>query len=199
MAEFPFDGHSQHLVRVLPRRLRRLGGPGSPHDELVPLEPSFVSVTYGAGGSNRERTHELVERRSGHAPTPVPHLTCLGHTREEIDQILERYARPGFGSIPQARATPCRRFRRERRLRGPRSRSTHSGFTTDTAWRWRWSRRFSRGIRTLRTPFSRWSTSSRRSRPARIGSARSCSSTTTPSTTGGSGTASPTRCPSSRV
>ena len=58
--------------------------------ELEPLGPSFVSVTYGAGGSTRQRTHEVVawvRRETG--ITPMAHLTCAGHRRDEIAQILE--------------------------------------------------------------------------------------------------------------
>ena len=57
------------------------------------LAPSFVSVTYGAGGSTREHTHELVvrlERETG--LDPVPHLTCVCHAGDEVERILERYA-----------------------------------------------------------------------------------------------------------
>jgi methylenetetrahydrofolate reductase (NADPH) len=64
------------------------------------LAPSFVSVTYGAGGSTRQRTHELVARL--HEETqldPIPHLTCICHTREEIEAILERYAAVGVSNI----------------------------------------------------------------------------------------------------
>ena len=69
-------------------------------DELVPLEPSFVSVTYGAGGSTRDRTHDLVVRLLRETRLqPVPHLTCLGHTRAEIDDILQRYAEAGVQAI----------------------------------------------------------------------------------------------------
>ena len=57
------------------------------------LEPSFVSVTYGAGGTTRENTHALVLRlvRETRLNT-VPHLTCIGHSTAEIDEILQRYA-----------------------------------------------------------------------------------------------------------
>jgi methylenetetrahydrofolate reductase (NADH) len=59
--------------------------------ELEPLRPSFVSVTYGAGGSTRERTHELVVRIN-HATsmTAMAHLTCAAHTRTELCEIVER-------------------------------------------------------------------------------------------------------------
>lgn len=64
------------------------------------LGPSFVSVTYGAGGSTRERTHELVVRlKERTALDPIPHLTCVGHRTAEIDAILERYARAGVSNI----------------------------------------------------------------------------------------------------
>ncbi len=76
-------------------------------DELVPLEPSFVSVTYGAGGSTRDRTHDLVVRLLRETTLqPVPHLTCLGHTRTEIDEILERYAEAGVRAILALRGDP---------------------------------------------------------------------------------------------
>lgn len=64
------------------------------------LSPSFVSVTYGAGGSTRDQTHELVVRlRRNTALDPVPHLTCIGHTRAEIEAILERYAAEGVSNV----------------------------------------------------------------------------------------------------
>lgn len=64
------------------------------------LSPSFVSVTYGAGGSTRERTHELVVKlKSGGRLDPVPHLTTVGHTRDEVQKILERYAAAGVSNI----------------------------------------------------------------------------------------------------
>jgi methylenetetrahydrofolate reductase (NADPH) len=64
------------------------------------LAPSFVSVTYGAGGSTRERTHELVVKlKSQGRLDPVPHLTTVGHTRGEVAQILERYAEAGVSNI----------------------------------------------------------------------------------------------------
>ncbi len=76
-------------------------------DELVPLEPSFVSVTYGAGGSTRDRTHDLVVRLLRETTLrPVPHLTCLGHTRAEIDDILQRYAEAGVQAILALRGDP---------------------------------------------------------------------------------------------
>jgi methylenetetrahydrofolate reductase (NADPH) len=60
--------------------------------ELEPLHPSFVSVTYGAGGSTRERTHDLVVRINRETTmTAMAHLTCAAHTRAELTDILTRY------------------------------------------------------------------------------------------------------------
>jgi methylenetetrahydrofolate reductase (NADPH) len=61
--------------------------------ELEPLQPSFVSVTYGAGGSTRERTHQVVTWvKSQTVIEPMAHLTCQGHSRLEIAQILANYS-----------------------------------------------------------------------------------------------------------
>lgn len=68
--------------------------------EMEPLHPSFVSVTYGAGGSTRQRTHDLVVRiKEKTACDPVPHLTCVCHSEEEIESILVRYAENGISNI----------------------------------------------------------------------------------------------------
>lgn len=76
---------------------------------LEPLEPSFVSVTYGAGGSTRERTRDLVLRlKSSTALNPVPHLTCVGHSRETIEEILARYASAQVSNLLALRGDPPR-------------------------------------------------------------------------------------------
>lgn len=68
--------------------------------ELAPFKPSFVSVTYGAGGSTRELTHDLVVRIKETTPLdPIPHLTCVCHREDEIRAILERYADAGVSNI----------------------------------------------------------------------------------------------------
>ena len=75
--------------------------------ELEPYQPSFVSVTYGAGGATRDLTHDLVIKiKETTGVPPVPHLTCIGHTEEEIDQILQRYADAGVGNILALRGDP---------------------------------------------------------------------------------------------
>ncbi len=67
---------------------------------LDSLRPSFVSVTYGAGGLTRGRTHDLVVRLKKETRLdPVPHLTCVGHTENEISEILTTYAAEGVGNI----------------------------------------------------------------------------------------------------
>lgn len=68
--------------------------------DLTPLKPSFVSVTYGAGGSTRELTRDLVVRITRDTPLdPIPHLTCVGHSEHELREILTRYAQAGVGNI----------------------------------------------------------------------------------------------------
>ncbi len=75
--------------------------------DLETLSPSFVSVTYGAGGGTRELTHDLVVRiKQTTSIPPVPHLTCVGHTRDEIDAILTRYAEAGVSNILALRGDP---------------------------------------------------------------------------------------------
>jgi len=67
---------------------------------LEPLSPSFVSVTYGAGGSTRERTHATVKRIVEEtALKPAAHLTCVGHTRDEIGEIVHGYWDAGIKHI----------------------------------------------------------------------------------------------------
>jgi len=68
--------------------------------ELEAYQPHFVSVTYGAGGSMRELTHDLVVRiKQTTSLDPVPHLTCVCHKQSEIADILVRYARAGVSNI----------------------------------------------------------------------------------------------------
>jgi methylenetetrahydrofolate reductase (NADPH) len=68
--------------------------------ELEPLAPSFVSVTYGAGGSTREHTRDTVlwVQRETSIP-PMAHLTCVGHTRAEIDDIIATYVDAGIVNV----------------------------------------------------------------------------------------------------
>jgi methylenetetrahydrofolate reductase (NADH) len=76
-------------------------------DELAPLQPSFVSVTYGAGGSTRERTHDIVVGILRDTPlTAMAHLTCAAHTVAELRAILERYRDEGVENILALRGDP---------------------------------------------------------------------------------------------
>jgi methylenetetrahydrofolate reductase (NADPH) len=77
--------------------------------QLQQLQPSFVSVTYGAGGSTRERTHDLIVRIQEETDlTAVSHLTCVCHTLEELGAILDRYAASGIENILALRGDPPR-------------------------------------------------------------------------------------------
>src|SRR3989440_9760055 len=68
--------------------------------DLESYMPNFVSVTYGAGGSTRELTHGLVERIQHTTKLEtIPHLTCVCHNEEEIELILQRYAKSGIANI----------------------------------------------------------------------------------------------------
>lgn len=69
-------------------------------DELAQLEPSFVSVTYGALGSTRDTTRDLVIDVNRHHGFPaMPHLTCVGHTRAELVELLEAYRAAGVENV----------------------------------------------------------------------------------------------------
>jgi methylenetetrahydrofolate reductase (NADPH) len=75
--------------------------------ELEALQPTFVSVTYGAGGGTRELTHDLVVRiKQTTSIPPIPHLTCVGHSEKEVTEILERYAAAGVSNILALRGDP---------------------------------------------------------------------------------------------
>ena len=76
-------------------------------NRLTPLQPEFVTVTYGAGGSTRERTHNTVARivRETNVP-PAAHLTCVGATREEVDDIVRGFWAAGVRRIVALRGDP---------------------------------------------------------------------------------------------
>jgi methylenetetrahydrofolate reductase (NADPH) len=68
--------------------------------DLEPLHPTFVSVTYGAGGSTREMTHDIVTRINRETSlTAMAHLTCAAHTRAELNEIVTRYRDAGIQNI----------------------------------------------------------------------------------------------------
>jgi methylenetetrahydrofolate reductase (NADPH) len=76
-------------------------------ERLAPLNPSFVSVTYGAGGSTRERTHNTVAKIAKETTLkPAAHLTCVAATRSEIDDVIKGYWDAGVRHIVALRGDP---------------------------------------------------------------------------------------------
>lgn len=76
-------------------------------ERLAPLHPQFVSVTYGAGGSTRERTHATISRILKNTElSPAAHLTCVGASRTEIDEVIQSYKRIGVKRIVALRGDP---------------------------------------------------------------------------------------------
>ena len=87
------EGAGAHLTESLQR--------------LLVLDPTFASITYGAGGSTRERTHDLVIDILRSTPmTPMAHLACAAHGRDELVAILERYAAAGVENVLALRGDP---------------------------------------------------------------------------------------------
>jgi methylenetetrahydrofolate reductase (NADPH) len=75
--------------------------------ELEPYRPTFVSVTYGAGGSTRDTTIRVTSRIAAETSmTAMAHLTCVGHTRGELERILDSYAEAGIGNVMVLRGDP---------------------------------------------------------------------------------------------
>ena len=76
--------------------------------DLEPFGPTFVSVTYGAGGSSRGTTVRITERIARETSmTPMAHLTCVGHTRAELEGILDEYAAAGVRHVMALRGDPA--------------------------------------------------------------------------------------------
>jgi len=76
-------------------------------DELALLKPDFVSVTYGAGGSTRDRTIRIASELTSHTGiSTVAHLTCVGSTKEELERILDQYAASNISTILALRGDP---------------------------------------------------------------------------------------------
>ncbi|MDH5721513.1 MAG: methylenetetrahydrofolate reductase [NAD(P)H] [Spirochaetia bacterium] len=77
--------------------------------ELKPLDPAYVSVTYGAGGSTRDLTHDLIVKlQKENNITVVSHLTCVGSSKDEIRDILKLYSKSGIENIMALRGDPPR-------------------------------------------------------------------------------------------
>src|SRR5215213_9914425 len=76
-------------------------------ERLAPLSPNFVSVTYGAGGSTRERTHSTVSRLVRETPLkPAAHLTCVAATQDEVNEVVRSYWDAGVRHIVALRGDP---------------------------------------------------------------------------------------------
>ena len=91
--------------------------------DLEPYNPTFVSVTYGAGGSTRDTTVDIIGRIARETSmVPMGHLTCVGHTREELQLILDSFAEAGVSNVLALRGDP---------KEGPRAEwtPTEGGFT----------------------------------------------------------------------
>ncbi len=77
-------------------------------ERLAPLSPAFVSVTYGAGGSTRERTHATLKRILAETDlTPAAHLTCVAATRSEVDAVVRAYHDSGIRHVVALRGDPA--------------------------------------------------------------------------------------------
>jgi methylenetetrahydrofolate reductase (NADPH) len=116
MTEMTTAAHDRHAVAKLPAISFEFFPPKTGEMErslwdtinrLAPLAPNFVSVTYGAGGSTRERTHSTITRILAETHlTPAAHLTCVGAARGEIDEIVDRYHDVGVRHIVALRGDP---------------------------------------------------------------------------------------------
>jgi len=92
-----FPPTTEKMVDKLWETVKRLG----------PLDPKFVSVTYGAGGSTRERTHDLVSKiRKETDLAPAAHLTCVGASKGEVEDVAEQYWESGIRHIVALRGDP---------------------------------------------------------------------------------------------
>ncbi|HIF13403.1 MAG TPA: methylenetetrahydrofolate reductase [NAD(P)H] [Dehalococcoidia bacterium] len=92
-----FPPRTPHASRTLWRSFKR----------LEPYGPRFTSVTYGAGGSTRERTHQIVRRMLEESDIPpAAHLTCVGASRDEVDEVARDYWEAGIRHIVALRGDP---------------------------------------------------------------------------------------------
>ena len=108
IAELLADGRSVSIELWPPRNPEAARRLDEALEALVErLQPTFCSITYGAGGSTRERTHELVVAIEEAGETePMAHLTCAAHRREELAAILTRYGEAGVENVLALRGDP---------------------------------------------------------------------------------------------
>ena len=90
-----------------PKNLKMYQGLWNTLNKLKIFYPDFVSITYGAGGSTRQRTHDTIKKFT-YRPSirPIPHLTCIGDTRESIKKLAMEYWELGIRSIVVIRGDP---------------------------------------------------------------------------------------------
>jgi methylenetetrahydrofolate reductase (NADPH) len=91
-----------------PKRDGNLDALFSTIDELRAIGPSYISVTYGAGGSTREMTLDIAARLKAAGFTPLVHLTCVGHSRAELKELLSRLQDAGIENVLALRGDPPR-------------------------------------------------------------------------------------------
>jgi methylenetetrahydrofolate reductase (NADPH) len=136
---------------------------------LEKLRPSFVSVTYGAGGSTRQLTHDLVVRlKRTTTLDPIPHMTCVCQSEQEVDDILTKYAQAGISNTLALGGDPPRDIQNyDKKADAFQHAADRCGLFAGSmsgacirtarglglAWR-----DFRRGIRRRRTGWTRWTT-----------------------------------------
>ena len=108
MREFATDGGISVSFEFFPPKTAEMEATlWASIERLAPLAPRFVSVTYGAGGSTRERTHATVARILREtALKPAAHLTCVSATREEVDDVIRSYWDVGVRHVVALRGDP---------------------------------------------------------------------------------------------
>ena len=100
IADLLAAGHTWSFEFFPPKTPEGIAGFDDAVSELSALHPSFVSVTYGAMGKSRDTTRDLVVRVNAEQDFPaMPHLTCVGHTRAELVELLEDYRANGVENI----------------------------------------------------------------------------------------------------
>ena len=89
-----------------PKRDGNLDGPFQTVQELKQMRPDYISITYGAGGSSRDMTYDIALRLKENAVLPLVHFTCVGHSRLEIKQLLDKLKTAGIENLLALRGDP---------------------------------------------------------------------------------------------
>ena len=90
-----------------PRSPDRLGALWDTVVQLGALDPMFVSVTYGAGGSDRERSFDAIRTVRNTGATVAGHVTCVGQSADDVDSVIDRYAALGVTRVVALRGDPA--------------------------------------------------------------------------------------------